>query len=148
MIRVTTDPLDLDACIRAVAAPDCGAIATFLGTVRDHHGDHPVGHLEYEAYVPMAERELGAIADGLVRDFGVRKVAITHRTGPLAIGDVAMAIAISSPHRRAALDALSAAVDRIKDSVPIWKKEVYSDGTDTWLGRDGSLPPVSQTQCP
>jgi molybdopterin synthase catalytic subunit len=131
--RVTDAPLSLDEVVQAVSVPGHGAVATFTGAVRDHSHGKRVVRLEYEAYRPMAERKLAEIGAAIAADWPGVRVAMVHRVGVLAVGEAAVMIAVSAPHRAAAFAACQAAIDRLKASVPIWKKEVAEDG-ETWIG--------------
>lgn len=149
LFRVTTDPLDPRDVERVVAAPDTGATVTFTGTVRDHARGRQVTALEYEAYAPAAEKMLARIADEIRDRWGLERVAIVHRVGLLPVGETSVVIAISSAHRDAAFDACRYAIERLKEIVPIWKKEFYADG-ETWIGSEadyqretGRLPAAS-----
>jgi molybdopterin synthase catalytic subunit len=129
---VTADPLDLAALVRTVDAPGVGAVATFLGLVRDHNQGRRVTHLEYEAYEPLAERALARILDESREHWPSTVLAIHHRTGKLLIGEASVAIASASPHRVDAFAACRYAIERIKQIVPIWKHE-YFEGGDVWI---------------
>lgn len=118
-----------------VANPGAGAIVTFVGTVRDNARGRAVLSLDYEAYPPAAERMLEQIGDEISDRWGIEQCAIIHRMGHLAIGETSVAIAIASAHRGDAFDACRYAIDRIKEIVPIWKKEFYEDG-ETWVGSE------------
>ncbi len=132
LARVVDRPLSLDEVVRAVAAPGRGGIATFTGTVRTETRGRRVVRLEYEAYAPMAERKLAEIADALEREHGAA-VAVVHRVGVLAPGEAAVVIAAAAPHRAPAFRACEAAIERVKREVPIWKREVFEDGS-VWVG--------------
>jgi molybdopterin synthase catalytic subunit/molybdopterin converting factor small subunit len=132
--RLTEEPIDVGAVIAEVADPGAGGIATFLGTTRVHSRGRTVLHLEYEAYGGMAEAEMARIAEELAGKYGITKVAITHRIGRVEIGETSVAIAVSAPHRAAALAACKEAIDTLKATVPLWKKEVY-EGGEEWIGR-------------
>ncbi len=132
---VTDRPIDLQAMSDQVASPGAGAIATFAGTVRDHARGRGVLVLEYEAYPEAAERALERIGAEIREKWDVEGVAITHRTGRLTIGEVSVGIAVSSAHRSEAFEACRHAIERIKQIVPIWKKEFYEDG-ETWIGSE------------
>jgi len=132
LYRIAREPLDLDEAIRAVSGPDRGAIATFIGTTRDHHGGRAVVSLEYDAYVPMAEEVMRAIGAEVASRFGTPHVAILHRIGRLRIGEPSVIIAVAAAHRREALAACSHAIERLKEIVPIWKKEHYEDSA-RWI---------------
>jgi molybdopterin synthase catalytic subunit len=129
---VTAEPLDLAELVTLVDAPGMGAVATFLGLVRDHNQGRRVTHLVYEAYEPLAERALGRILEEAREYWPSTVLAIHHRTGPLAIGEASVAIAASSPHRAYAFAACRYAIERIKQIAPIWKHE-YFDGGDVWI---------------
>jgi molybdopterin converting factor subunit 1 len=135
LFRVTTTPLDPREVEAAVASPDAGAIVTFTGTVRDHGRGQSVSALEYEAYAPAAEKMLLQVADEIRDRWGLERVAIIHRIGLLPVGEASVVIAISSAHRDEAFDACRYAIERLKEIVPIWKKEFYSDGA-TWIGSE------------
>lgn len=133
-IRLTAEPIDL-AAVAAEAADDrAGAIATFVGTARIRSRGRTVTHLEYEAYEGMAERELERIAVSLKQRYELCEVAIAHRVGRVGIGEPSVAIAVSAPHRADALAACKEAIDTLKDTVPLWKKEVY-EGGEEWIGK-------------
>jgi MoaE-MoaD fusion protein len=134
--RVQSGPLDLDAVVAEVADPGAGAIATFVGTTRLHSRGRTVTHLEYDAYPEMAEAEMARIADALRIRHDVLHVAIAHRTGHVPLGEASVVIAVSAAHRGAAMDACREAIDTLKQTVPIWKKEVF-EGGEEWIGREG-----------
>ena len=133
MIRLQTEPIVLDELVTAVSGAGDGAVATFLGTVRDRSRGRRVLALEYEAYGGMAEREMERIAADAVRRHAVSSVAIVHRTGRLTLGEASVAIAVSAPHRAEALDAVRFVIDTLKTTVPIWKREHFEDGA-VWVG--------------
>ncbi len=141
MIQVTRQPVDPDAVTATVLGPANGGVVTFLGTTRDHTGGRRVVSLEYEAYEDMAHRELERIAREAAERFGVRAVSIVHRFGHLNIGEISLVVAVGSSHRREAFAAAQYAVDRIKETVPIWKKEVFEDG-EVWVGIDACYDDV------
>ena len=132
--RLTSDPIDLGVVVAEAADPRAGAVATFLGTTRVESRGRTVEYLEYEAYEGMAEQEMARIADGLKTRYDLCEVAITHRVGRVGIGDTSVAIAVSAPHRADALAACKDAIDTLKETVPLWKKEVY-EGGEEWIGR-------------
>ena len=132
--RLTEDPIDLAAVVAEVEDERAGAIATFVGTVRAESRGRRVVRLEYEAYERMAEEVMADLGRQLGERHELCAVAITHRTGVCEIGEASVAIAISAPHRQAALDACRDAIDTLKDTVPLWKKEVY-EGGEEWIGR-------------
>lgn len=129
---VTEAPLEVQALRDLVVTRASGAAIVFEGVVRDHHEGRDVLRLEYEAYVPMAEKQLRAVAREVMADFADREVhdvAIHHRIGTLEIGDTSLVVAVSAAHRKDAFDAALRAVDRVKETVPVWKKEHGTDGT-------------------
>ncbi len=132
--RLTEAPVMLDELVRAVASERAGAIATFTGTTRVQSRGRTVTYLEYEAYEGMAEAELERIAATLTEKHELCAVAITHRIGRVDIGETSVAIAVSAPHRAAAFAACREAIDTLKETVPLWKKEVY-EGGEEWIGR-------------
>jgi molybdopterin synthase catalytic subunit len=130
---LTPDPIDFALLVDSVQSPERGGIASFLGTVRDHHGGRAVLRLDYSAYGPMAEAEIAHIVAEAESRWDVR-VAVCHRTGPLEIGNVAVAVAVGSAHRDEAFVACRYAIEELKRRVPIWKKEYFADGTVEWVG--------------
>jgi len=132
-VALRTDALSLDRCVAAVTGPGHGAIITFTGTVRRDNRGHTIEHLDYEAYEPMAIRVMTSLCEEVERDFPGSAVAVEHRTGRLAVGEVAVVIAAAAPHRAEAFAACRAMIDRLKDRVPIWKKEFADDGA-VWIG--------------
>jgi molybdopterin synthase catalytic subunit len=123
----------LERVIAAVSGPDCGAVVTFVGVVRKHSRGREVVRLEYEAYTEMVEKVFRDLCSELERELRGVRVAIEHRVGTLAVGDVAVVIAASGPHRAEAFQACRAAIDRLKERAPIWKKEVGPSGEE-WVG--------------
>ena len=132
--RVTDQPLSLDTAVAEVADERAGAIATFTGTVRRQSRGREVTQLEYEAYAEMAEDVMAQLAHDLQERYELCAVAIHHRVGTLGIGDASVVIAVSAPHRQDALAACKDAIDTLKQTVPLWKKEIY-EGGEEWLGR-------------
>ena len=132
--KLTAEPLSLDAVVREVTSDEAGAVASFLGTVRNRSRDRTVLHLEYEAYEGMAEETMAQLARELTERHDLIAVAIHHRVGRVEIGEASVAIAVSAPHRAAALDACKEAIDTLKHTVPLWKKEVY-EGGEEWIGQ-------------
>jgi len=132
--RLVEGPLDVAAVLGEVDHPDAGAVASFVGTVRRRSRGRDVLHLEYEAYEEMAEPMLERLAAELSARHGLCSVAIHHRTGRVEIGEASVAIAVSAPHRSAALTACREAIDTLKETIPLWKKEVYAGGEE-WIGR-------------
>ena len=133
-IRLSETPLSVEQAIAEVRRDDAGAIATFVGTTRKRSRDRDVVHLEYEAYEGMAEEVMAELAADLKRRHDLCEVAIHHRVGRVEIGETSVVIAVSAPHRAAALAACREAIDELKVSVPLWKKEVY-EGGEEWIGR-------------
>ena len=133
MIRVTTEVLDVTSHEAAVATPKAGAVVSFAGVVRDHDHGRSVVSLTYEAH-PSAEEVLREVVAEIEADPDVYAVAVSHRHGPLAIGDIALAAAVSTAHRAAAFNACARLVDVVKQRLPIWKHQVFTDGTDEWVG--------------
>ena len=132
--RLSDAPLSTDAVVAEVWSADAGAVATFIGTTRARSRGRDVLYLEYEAYEGMAEQVMADLADELKRRHDLCEVAIHHRVGRVEIGDTSVVIAVSAPHRAAALAACGEAIDKLKVSVPLWKKEVYVGGEE-WIGR-------------
>ncbi len=131
---ISAEPLDVAAVIAEAESADAGAIASFVGTVRRRSRNRDVLYLEYEAFEEMAEPMLKALAAELTAKHGLSSVAIHHRVGRVEIGEASVAIAVSAAHRAAALDACREAIDTLKETIPLWKKEFY-DGGDEWIGR-------------
>ena len=131
--RLTTAPIEIPALRSALADPTCGGFASFEGWVRDHNEGAQVLRLEYEAYEALAVREGGRIIAEAVRRFGVTRAACVHRLGSLAIGDVAVWVGASSPHRDEAFLACRYVIDEVKHRLPIWKKEHYLSGDSGWV---------------
>lgn len=129
---VSASPLDVGAVVARVAGPDSGGIVTFVGTVRDASRGREIRHLEYEAYPEMAEREMERIAEEAAARWPGARVAMAHRTGHLEIGEMAVVVAAAAPHRPEAFAAARYAIDTLKERVPIWKKEVATDG-ESWV---------------
>jgi molybdopterin synthase catalytic subunit len=132
LFEVTAEPLDPAKVTAFVRRDEAGAVALFYGVVRNENQGRPVLYLEYDAYPEMAERVLRQIADEIGERFPVTAVAVQHRTGRLEIGETSLLAAVSSPHRKEAFEACHALVDRLKEIVPIWKKEVF-EGGEAWI---------------
>ena len=130
--RISEGPLDPEAVAALVAGPDCGGLVSFSGAVRDHARGRRVRHLEYEAYPGMAEAEMERICAEAAERWPGARVAIAHRVGRLAIGELAVVVCAAAPHRDAAFAAARYAIDALKERVPIWKKEVATDG-EYWV---------------
>ncbi|MEU6163180.1 molybdenum cofactor biosynthesis protein MoaE [Streptomyces tanashiensis] len=133
LLAVRDTPLSLDEVYAAVGDDASGGTALFVGTVRDHDGGRPVTSLGYSAH-PGAEAELRRVAEKVAADFPVRALAAVHRTGLLAVGEVAVVAAVSCPHRAEAFAACERLVDDLKHQVPIWKHQVFADGAEEWVG--------------
>ena len=132
--RLTEEPIDPAGVVAEVADERAGAIATFIGTTRVESRGRTVQHLDYEAYGGMAEKVMAELAESLKSKHELCEVAITHRVGRVEIGEISVAIAVSAAHRAAALAACAEAIDTLKETVPLWKKEVY-EGGEEWIGR-------------
>ncbi len=132
-VGLTREPIDAAALVASVGDPRAGAVVLFCGTVREHSRDRHVQFLEYEAYEALAEREMRRIAEEAARRWPVLRLAAVHRLGHLNVGETSVAIAVSTPHRADAFAAARFVIDTLKQSVPIWKKEVWGDGEE-WIG--------------
>jgi molybdopterin synthase catalytic subunit len=135
VIEISHTALDPEAITARVRSDSNGAVVTFLGTTRDSTDGRGVLHLEYEAYQPMADQKLAEIADEMKDRWGIEDIAIAHRLGKLEIGEISLVVAVASPHRADAFAACQYSVDRIKQIVPIWKKEFFEDG-EVWVGSE------------
>lgn len=134
MYKITGEPIDADDVYRAVLRDQDGAVVVFHGVVRDHSdGGRAVRYLDYEAYPEMAEARMRAIGEEIARRWNVTDVAMVHRVGRVEIGETSVVVAVASPHRGEAFDACEYAIDTLKATVPIWKKEVFADG-EVWVG--------------
>src|SRR5205085_2378665 len=133
MLRLTRDVIEERELIAAVRRRDCGAVVLFLGTVRDLTGDRVTVALDYEAYPGMAEKKMAEIEADTRSRWPVGAIALIHRLGRLDVGEVSVAVAVSCPHRAEAFAACRHAIDRLKELVPIWKKENWADGTTEWV---------------
>ncbi len=140
-VAVTDRPIDAGALLEEVASASDGAVLLFLGIVRNENDGRAVGHLEYEAYAPMAERVLGQIALEAAEQWATGAITVVHRVGHLKIGDASVAIAIAAPHRGDAYAASRYVIDEIKHRVPVWKREGYLDGASEWL--PGTVPRIA-----
>lgn len=139
MFLVTDQPLDPALLVDAVRRDEAGAVALFYGVVRNENSGRRVLYLEYDAYPEMALRKMRAVADEVRARYAVIDVGIMHRTGRLEIGEASLLVAVSSGHRAEAFDACHFAVDRVKQIVPVWKKEVWEDG-EAWV--EGNVPDI------
>ena len=133
MFRVTNEPIDLAALVRYVSDPEAGAIVPFIGTTRNNNQGRKVIALDYEAYPEMAEKELARIGADAAKQWPLCRMAIVHRLGAVQIGEASVIIVVSSAHRDAAFAASRFAIEEIKKTVPIWKKEIY-EGGEVWIG--------------
>ncbi len=136
LIEIIDGPIAFDRLMREVADPRAGAIVLFLGVVRDNARGRRVDHLEYEAYEVLARREMEKIASTIASRWPAIRVAMVHRTGRLNVGDASVAISVSAPHRAEAFEAARYAIDTLKLTVPIWKKEIW-EGGEAWIGTEG-----------
>ena len=143
LFHVTADSLDVAALTRAVAAPGCGAVATFVGTVRDQNSGRRVLWLVYEAYEPLARKALARIGEEVSAQWPSVRLAIHHRVGRLNIGEASVVIAVASAHRADAFAACRYAIERIKQIVPIWKHEHF-EGGDVWI-EGATADPADET---
>jgi molybdopterin synthase catalytic subunit len=133
MVQLITEPIDYTLLTEQVRRPDCGAVVTFLGTVRDLTNDQITLALDYEAYPAMAEKKMAEIERETRARWPVGEMAMIHRLGHLDVGEVSVAVAVSCPHRAEAFEACRFAIDRLKELVPIWKKENWADGSTEWV---------------
>ena len=133
MSFITSRPILTETFFAAKLPPDCGAMATFFGVVRDHHADRAVIRLHYDCYPAMAEKRIHLIRDDIRERWQLRDLRILHRVGTLEIGEIALAVAATSAHRAEAFAACEETVERIKSEVPVWKNEFYADGTSLWV---------------
>ena len=133
LLALREAPLSLDECFAAVATPETGGVALFIGTVRNHNQGQDVTLLEYQAYAAMAEKELVAIADEIEGELPGTRLACLHRTGTLRVGDIAVICAAGAPHRGEAFTACRELIDRLKARVPVWKRE-HGDQGPYWIG--------------
>lgn len=134
LFEVTPEPLSVDGLVGVVLTEADGAVVTFVGTVRDNHMERRVIALEYEAYPEMAEAEMRRIGVEMIEKWNLHGIAMRHRVGKLAIGETSVIIAVSAPHRQEAFEACSEALDMLKATVPVWKKEYFEDG-EVWVGQ-------------
>jgi molybdopterin synthase catalytic subunit len=139
---ISPKPLDVDGAIAAVSDPGAGAVATFIGTVRESpaapgNADRSVVRLDYDAHPTLAHEKLRAIVEAATTKWDLVKIVAIHRSGECAVGEPSVVIACSAPHRGDALNACHWIIDEVKSGVPIWKREVYADGSE-WIGSEGS----------
>jgi molybdopterin synthase catalytic subunit len=133
MIQLTMEPIDYGALTEQVRRADCGAVVVFLGTVRDLTDGRVTVALDYEAYPTMAEKKMAEIEGETRKRWPVGEMAMVHRLGHLDVGEISVAVAVSCPHRAQAFEACHFAIDRLKELVPIWKKENWADGSTEWV---------------
>lgn len=133
LVRVTADPLSVEEALDAVADPGAGGTCVFVGTVRDRSKAGEVTGLRYEAWEELALARLGRLAEELAERWPVRRVAILHRTGDLAVGETSVVVACSAPHRADAFDACRHGIERLKEDLPVWKKEALATGEAHWV---------------
>lgn len=131
-LRFTAEPLHLEALVDELRSDADGAVVSFLGVVRDHARGRQVLHLDYEAWPAMAVRQMDKIFAAARERFGLERALVVHRTGHLAIGEASIAIVVATPHRAEGFEACRFLIDRLKETVPIWKKETYAGGA-TWI---------------
>ena len=133
MVQLTTSVIDYTTLTERVRQPGCGAVVTFLGTVRDLTDGRVTVALDYEAYPGMADKKMAEIEQETRQRWPVGDICLVHRLGHLDVGDVSVAVAVSCPHRGQAFEACRFAIDRVKEVVPIWKKENWADGSTEWV---------------
>lgn len=131
-VNISAEPLNVQDCIGKVIAPDCGGIDIFIGTVRNATKGNTVIRLEFEAYERMALKEMQKLANQAIEKWAVKNILIHHRVGALEVGDIPVIICISAAHRGAAFDACRYIIDTLKQTVPIWKKEIFENG-EVWV---------------
>lgn len=144
LVAVVESPIDIEAVLGSVRRDDCGAVVLFLGTVRDNFRGLAVLGMEYEAHRILAEHGLSEVAEAARRTWPVRALSVVHRIGRLDLGDVSVAVAVAGPHRPEAFDAARFVIDRLKESVPIWKRERLQDG-EVWIEGDDRIPRTPAT---
>jgi len=144
MFKVIKGIITPESVISAVESDDAGAIVHFLGTVRNNTGGRKTLCLEYESYTPMAEKKMTEIGQEIHQKWGLDRVAMVHRIGRLQIGEVSVAVAVASPHRSDGFEACKYAMDRLKQVVPIWKREIWEDGEEKWVKPDAVYFDVNQ----
>ena len=133
MVKIVREKIEIEEVLRSVQDPSAGGIDIFIGTTRNHSSGKEVLSLEYEAYEPMALKMMTEIGEESRRRWHLKKISLVHRVGVVAIGEASVVIAVSSAHRKEAFEACRFAIDRLKQDVPIWKKEVLADG-EVWVG--------------
>ena len=148
MIQLTDNPIDTQAVLAAVATPAAGAVVLFLGTTREFTHGRQTTSLDYEAYRPMAEKTLSDLANEARRRWAIEKLCIVHRLGHVPLGEASVAVAVSTPHRVAAFEAGQWLIDRLKEVVPIWKKEHWADGQSAWVHPGLDLDASAESEAP
>jgi molybdopterin synthase catalytic subunit len=133
LLALRDTDLSVDEVYQAIRDPEAGGIALFVGAVRDHDGGRDVLALDYSAH-PAAEAAMRAAAEKIASELDVRGIAVVHRVGSLAIGDIAVIVGVSAPHRADAFEAARLLIDEVKRQTPIWKHQGFADGTDEWVG--------------
>ena len=136
LFKITDTTITVQDVTKPIRGNDVGAVVTFLGTVRDNTMGRATAYLEYEAYAPMAEKKMAEIANEVRDKWGIKRMAMIHRVGRLEIGQVSVAVGVASPHRKDGFEACQYAMDRLKQIVPIWKREVWCDGEEEWVKPD------------
>lgn len=144
MISIVTEPIDSDAVLRSVTSAECGATVLFVGTTRQFTGEKETVTLAYECHQPMAIAKLTQLRDRASEQWPVQQCSIVHRVGTVGIGESSIVIAVASPHRKDAYAASQWLMDRIKEEVPIWKKEHFADGNNHWV-HEGVHPSATQS---
>ena len=134
MFKITTELIRPDALHEWILKPSHGAVVTFAGTVRNNSDGRQTARLEYEAYAEMAEKKMEEVGKEIRGKWGIEDVAMIHRVGALDIGDISILISVAAPHRKDTFEACSYAIDRVKQVVPVWKKEIWEDGDTEWKG--------------
>ena len=130
---ITHEPIEVSKFLSQSTEASCGAVASFVGVVRNHHEGKKVEKLFYECYELLAEKSIGLIVDSVKRETRASQISVIHRVGLLEVGAAAVAVWVSAEHRREAFEACRAVIDQIKHRVPIWKKEFYPDGSNDWV---------------
>ena len=133
VVELTSDPIDSQALIDRVSTPSCGAVCLFLGTVREFTQDKRTTHLVYEAYPEMALKQMRAILEEAAARWPIPQLGVIHRLGPMGLGEVSIAVAVATPHRGESFEACRWIMDTLKEQVPIWKQEHWSDGSTEWV---------------
>ena len=136
MYTITTEKIEADALFEGILQPGYGAVVTFAGTVRDSTDGRRTLRLEYEAYAEMAEAKMREVGEEIHARWDIGDVAMIHRVGTLEIGEISILISVAAPHRKNAFEACSYAIDRVKQVVPVWKKEIWADGEREWVERN------------